>query len=449
MQQLDGRRFRQGPDWKAKVAVLCLAVFQVALLQSSASTVPSDATPFGPNALGVNIHFTTPLPGEMEMLAQAGFRWVRMDFDWASTESEPGQYDFSKYDGLLSDLDPYRIRAVLILDYTNPLYDQNYSPYNEDGRTAFANWAAAAATHFAGRRVIWEMYNEPDLTWTQPSGADGSRAENYAKLALAVGRSLRAATPKEIYVGPALSYLMHLPFLEASLKMGLLDYWSGVTIHPYRQCPPETIETGMCVNGSAPKTTYAEIQSMIEKYLPPGKTVPLLSGEWGYSTYWGCCDEETTAKFLPRELLTNLANHVPLSIWYDWRDDPRDPSDPEQSHFGVVLRRYYPNRIPVFDPKPAYISAKTINTVLRGYCFDRRLKIGGREDFVLVFKNPDGDFLLAAWTKGRGHEVVVPAKSGQHFSDKSYNGEELQSLTAGRNGLAIRLTDGPRYLNLQ
>ncbi len=383
------------------------------------------------------------------MLAQAGFRWVRMDFDWASTEPQPEKYDFSAYDGLLSDLDPYGIRALLILDYTNPLYDQNYSPYDEEGRTAFANWAAAAATHFSGRRVIWEMYNEPDLTWTQPSGADGSSAENYAKLALAVGRSLRAVAPKEIYVGPSLSYLINLPFLETSLKMGLLDYWSGVTIHPYRQCAPETIETGTCVNGSAPKTTYAEIVSVIAKYLPPGKTVPLLSGEWGYSSYWVCCDEETTAKFLPREWLTNLANDVRLSIWYDWRDDPRDPSDPEQSHFGVVLRRYYPDRVPVFDPKPAYFSAKTINSVLRDYCFDRRLKIGGREDFVLVFKKPDGDFLLVAWTKGHDHEVVIPAKSGQQFSDKSYRGEELPSLTAGQNGLAIRLTDSPQYLTLQ
>ncbi|MCC7498881.1 MAG: hypothetical protein IT160_14965, partial [Bryobacterales bacterium] len=27
-----------------------------------------------PNGLGVNIHFTNPRPGEMEMLAAAGFR---------------------------------------------------------------------------------------------------------------------------------------------------------------------------------------------------------------------------------------------------------------------------------------------------------------------------------------------------------------------------------------
>src|SRR5271163_835301 len=110
MLKLDVGRDRRGLDWEAKVSALALGFFLIALLRSSASAVPSDATLFGPNTLGVNIHFTTALPGEMEMLAQAGFRWVRMDFDWTSTELQPGKYDFSAYDQLLSELDPYGIR---------------------------------------------------------------------------------------------------------------------------------------------------------------------------------------------------------------------------------------------------------------------------------------------------------------------------------------------------
>lgn len=37
-------------------------------------------------SLGVNIHFIDPKPGELEMIAAAGFRWVRTDFIWALTE---------------------------------------------------------------------------------------------------------------------------------------------------------------------------------------------------------------------------------------------------------------------------------------------------------------------------------------------------------------------------
>src|SRR5205809_550016 len=58
-----------------------------------------------PTGLGVNIHFTDPKPGEIKMIAEAGFRWIRMDLKWDSTERERGRYDFSEYDRLVKALD--------------------------------------------------------------------------------------------------------------------------------------------------------------------------------------------------------------------------------------------------------------------------------------------------------------------------------------------------------
>ena len=60
----------------------------------------------------MNIHFTEPRPGEMKMLAEAGFRWVRMDLGWGATERVPGQYDFRPYDSLMEALKPHGIRAT-------------------------------------------------------------------------------------------------------------------------------------------------------------------------------------------------------------------------------------------------------------------------------------------------------------------------------------------------
>src|SRR3954470_22393977 len=82
-----------------------------------------------PDGLGVNIHFTDPRPGEMEMLAGAGFRFVRMDFGWGGTERNRGEYDFAEYERLLAALDRHAIRAVFILDYSNRLYDDGLSPH--------------------------------------------------------------------------------------------------------------------------------------------------------------------------------------------------------------------------------------------------------------------------------------------------------------------------------
>src|ERR1035437_7707912 len=89
------------------------------------------ATPFPTDGLGVNIHFTDPRPGEMEMLAAGGFKWVRMDFHWSSIEKQKGLYDFSAYERLLAALKPYGIHALFILDYTNKFYDDDLPPHTD------------------------------------------------------------------------------------------------------------------------------------------------------------------------------------------------------------------------------------------------------------------------------------------------------------------------------
>src|SRR3954466_14012737 len=107
-----------------------------ALLGSAPAAPGLPAPGVVPDGLGVNIHFTDPRPGELEMLAAAGFRFVRMDFTWSRTEPQRGVYDFAPYDRLPAALDRYKIRAVLILDYSNQFYDGGESPRSDEGRAA-------------------------------------------------------------------------------------------------------------------------------------------------------------------------------------------------------------------------------------------------------------------------------------------------------------------------
>src|SRR5262245_43256190 len=84
--------------------------------------VPLPDSPTFEESFGVNIHFTEPQPGELQLIAEAGFRWVRTDLKWDATERERGRYDFSAYDRLMNALEPLGLRALFILDYGNPLY---------------------------------------------------------------------------------------------------------------------------------------------------------------------------------------------------------------------------------------------------------------------------------------------------------------------------------------
>ncbi len=374
-----------------RLAIAVVLSVSASLAAAVSTTRPTSPTtlPFG---LGVNVHFTQARPGEMEQLAAAGFTFVRMDFNWQRTEVSRGKYDWSAYEQLLSELDPHGIRAVLILDYVHPLYDNGLSPHTDEARKAFAKWAAAAASHFKGRGVIWEMYNEPNISqfWHPQANVD-----DYAKLALEVGRAIKAAQPAEIYVGPACS-TMDWPFLESCFKAGVLEYFDAVSVHPYRPQPPETVAAD-----------YRRLRQLIAQYAPKNKSIPVFSGEWGYSCAQGSAiDAETQGKYLARQWLTNISNDVPLSIWYDWHDDGSDPKENEH-HFGTVTNDY--------QPKPACDAAKQLTTELRGLHFNKRLhRAGGADDdYILLFSGDAGERAkIVAWTTSKdSHEVKLAGET--------------------------------------
>jgi polysaccharide biosynthesis protein PslG len=417
-------RARAFPPSKRIFIASCLAQFFCFRLCGAI-----DPQPTVQESVGINIHFIDPQPGEMKMLEATGVRWVRMDFDWSLIERAKGQYDFTAYDRLVALLEYYRIRPVFILCYANALYDQGLSPHTEEGVQAFARWAAASVTHFKGRGIVWEIYNEPNFFWRPKPNA-----EAYIKLALAVGEAIYETAPGEDYIGPAGSGV-DLLFLEACFKAGLLNYWSGVSVHPYRQANPE-----------AATADFMVLRSLIRRYAPPGKQIPILSGEWGYSTSSDRTgiSEQTEGKLLPRQWLNNLANDVPLSIWYDWHDDGPDPKEREH-HFGIVHFSYHATRDPVYDPKPAYQAARTLTTLLDGFRFNKRLVVGRSNDYALLFSKGEAVRLVVWTTDSRPHPVSIPASPGR-FSVVAHTGEKLPDVTAGKGSLNIIATDAPQYL---
>ena len=206
------------------------------------------------------------LPGELEMIRAAGFRWVRMDFTWAATEPEPGRYDFAKYDALLGALERAGLRAFFVLDDGHPKYARPTAPGDAgdthsftsragtpEFRDAFAKWAVAAVGHFKGRGIVWELWNEPNIAGFWKPKPD---VRQYIALSKTVGAALEKAGLRtksrnfppgtkreaagECLTGPATS-LIDLPFLDACFAAGLLDVFDAISVHPYRQSAPENV----------------------------------------------------------------------------------------------------------------------------------------------------------------------------------------------------------------
>lgn len=383
-----------------------------------------------PLNLGVEIHFTKPAKGEVKEIAAAGFHWIRMDLDWSATEPAPGKYNFSAYDTLFDALAPYHIRAILILDYSNKFYDHGLSPYDDAGRAAFANWVLAALHHFHGRGVLWEMYNEPNWKFWKPK----PNVNNYIRLALQVGETIKENYPDEIYIGPA-GALIDLPFLKECFAAGLLNYWDAVSVHPYRQRIPESVE--------AP---YAALRKLIATYAPRGKQIPIIAGEWGYPSTpnWFNMSPARQARMLAREYLVNIASGVPVTIWYDWSDGNEASKSPD-AHYGIVKSDYVASPDPAFTPKPAYVAAKTLSRQLNGYTFRKQLDVGNTSDYVLLFT--DGNSRrLAAWTTANTPQSVTISGARGKFRVVNFEGKAERGLKAHRHGLKIKLSNAPQYI---
>ena len=348
-----------------------------------------------PAGVGVNIHFTTGHERDLKMIAAAGFKFVRMDFFWEKTEPRRGEYDWSDYDAFASELEQYGLRPYYILDYSNPLYDKSVadtnpvthqlekalaSPQHAESVAAYARWAAVAAKHFHGRGVVWEIWNEPNGGFWKPR----PDVAQYCAMALATVRAVRAADPQACIVGPTTSGF-DWKFIEAVFKSGLLDYLDAASVHPYRGKPPETAASD-----------FARLRGLIAQYAPPGKTIPIVSGEWGYSTCTKGVSPARQADYIVRQQLSNLLNGVPLSIWYDWKNDGEDPANGEHN-FGTVGYNLM--------PKPAYLAIQTMTRELSGYRIAQRYETGNTNDFVLVLTNAAGQRKLAAWTLKKPRSV--------------------------------------------
>jgi beta-xylosidase len=432
------------------IIIACFLLFAfnyltAALPEDGSKRAEQEMTKFGPlNQVcsGVNIHFVRGHEADMDLMVKAGINYIRTDLVWQTIETKKGHYDWSAYDELTLNLTKRGIRILYILDYSNSLYEQSVdfkdpitgeiqtdvaSPRHPESIQAFARWAAAAADHFRSYNVVWEIWNEPNVTFWRPV----PDITEYITLAIATCKAVKAIVPDAIIIGPATSQIP-VPFIESFMASGVLQYLDAVSVHPYRSYDksPETAAD-----------EYRQLRELIGRYAPDGKkNMPVISSEWGYASAREGISTGKQAAFIVRMQLANLLNGVPVSIWYDWKNDGDSPTNFEHN-CGTVTSD--------LKPKPAFSALRTMNNELKGFTFLRRLDVGNNNDYVLLFKNENNRFKIAAWTMDPQHHVVVgnniPDLTRVRSTDGYGNNKELKT----EQGKLIPLLDElPQYIIL-
>jgi hypothetical protein len=356
-----------------------------------------------PGGLGVNIHFTGDPTNDLNMIQAAGWQFVRMDVAWAWIETTQGVYDFSAYDQLFYGCASRGIRILGILDYGNSLYGTD--PTTTKFLNGFTAFATAAATHFKGDGIVWELWNEPNGSFW-PGGSNPTQYMALANIALP---AIRRADPTASLIAPVTANI-DTSFLTSCFQQGLLNLVDAVSVHPYRTTSPETVITN-----------YTSLSNLIVQYHPSGP-LPIVSSEWGYSFNPGGSRGVTAqvqGDYLARMYLINLSQGIPISIWYDWIDDGPDPTDSEDN-YGTVTTNY--------TPKPAYQEMQLLTSNLQGLSYARQLP-SASGDYLLAFSSGSQE-TVAAWTTGSSHSVTVFGQSVTISSTPLYVTANTLTVTA-------------------
>lgn len=377
-----------------------------------------------PIMFGLCIHFTGNKT-DLDMIADAGFKFIRTGLFWDVVEQVEGEYDFTNtgYDDLTDGCLSRGITPIYILGFSNKLYESNRSVKTDAGRKAFAAFARAAAQRYAGKGVFWEIWNEPNAErfWSpQPS------IEDYYLLVKATVSEIKKVDHTAKVIGPA---VVSFPFdwIEGSLKYGLLDQIDFFSIHPY------------LTNSTMPETSvwyFDQLRMLINKYNADNKYVPIISSEIGYSSFSGKegITPDRQAIYLVRMFLINAWKNIPISMWYDWRDDGMDPENIEHN-FGLIDQNNF--------LKPAYFAMKTLFNLLDGYIFLERLKLPDNDFFIFEFVN-NSRKIYTYWTTKGPDEINLNLKEGNGSLVTIYG--ESKAVTWDNDGLQLTITDSPQYL---
>jgi len=373
-----------------KYLVLFFVCFSTPVL---AGSFPDDTIGSG---FGVQVRVERTQDKDLSKISDMGFHYLRYDMHWHDVEKYKKMYDWKVFDAFIARLRANKLHSVIILNGTNPLYEEvvevpgGYwgkptgvaAPTKPESIKAFADFAAEAVKRYGTKDIIWEIWNEPDSSGFWPPKPD---PKAFASLASQTCSKIRNVDATATVIAPAVA---GLPNLENTLSRDFLgtflqspagaciDYLS---IHPYRlKDVPET----------ALFDYEHKVIPFITKFTPDRKTpLGFVSGEWGYTT--AKISKTQQAAFLLRTHLVNKLAHVPLTIWYEWKDSHKDGEKDVESNFGIL--DYEGNNT---------ITADTINGILpkiKNAVIVKRLMDKDPTHFVVLIKQPDGKLQIIVW----------------------------------------------------
>ena len=375
----------------------------------------------------------------LDRIHELGFRIVRRGFYWGSVEKEQGAYDFADYDAPMARARELGLTVVGVLFGNHKLYEDHgqRAVRTDAGRQGFARFAAALAKHYQGQKVLWEVWNEPNVrTFWRGDGKHNSDefAKEYVALVKEVAPAMLAVDSGCFVVAGSVSNYWEPSYrwTESCFRKGILKTGiRGWSVHPYGVKTPEEFAVG-----------HARTRELLRKHGSPD--LPILNTERGFAVKktdegWSGGSEERAREFqawhFVRQFMVDQLHGVPLTVWYEWDGDA----------FGLEAKE---------ETRPALGACRAMLAQLDGYQFARRIEPDSALDYVLLFENARGARKLVAWTapppgappdQAREHEVSVHLV--KRFPAADLTGEK-RTVSVRTDSIQLPLSGAPQYVTI-
>jgi hypothetical protein len=242
-----------------------------------------------------------------DYLVPLGIKKIRLQGGWATTEREPGRYDFRWLDRIIDDARSRGLEIFLETNYGNPVYPGGGNrglgggfPTSDEAWAAWDKWVETMAMRYQGKVRDWEMWNEPD-------GNKNHTPEMVADLNIRTAEIIKRVIPDAriaggVLCGPKPDFAEGwLKRVTGQQKQGLFTWF---IYHGYTRNPDE----GHYEN-------VEKLKLLFQQYTPP---IKLWQGEAGTQSEFclgGALSkypwtELTQAKWQTRRMLGDLGHDV-------------------------------------------------------------------------------------------------------------------------------------------
>jgi hypothetical protein len=317
---------------------------------------------------------------DVQVIADAGFGWVKVIFGWRDIELAKGTFDWSHTDAIVEMANAEGLDLLVRIDFqpewTGGGYPTSGPP---DDPQDLEDFVSAVASRYTGRIRAYQVWNEPNLgrEWGGQTPDPGA----YVTLLRTAYAAIKQADPNAMVISAGLSPTgtwdeqtrpddWYLESMYIAMDGGSEGYFDVLGAHGagYLSPPetdPATVAADPALGGhrSMAFRRVEDLRAIMVKYGDEDKQIALLEFGWTSDTrpdspyFWHAVSEETKADYMVRAYQFARDNWSPwigvMSLIYvsdpDWT-----PND--EQYWWSITDPSYPN----FAPRPAYVALKAM-----------------------------------------------------------------------------------------